>query len=111
MILDMSGVLAAFERLVTIKTIVRSTTDFVESVTVEGRQQKCVVQVADKSKINPATIDWNLEYLLVHTAGSLEMGELIEFNSRDYKVVQIGDWNGYGYIEVVAEETKRPLVS
>ena len=110
MLPDMSSVLVAFERPVTIKTVTITTVDFVEVEVVAGRTQSCVVQVADKEKLNSETIDWSLEYLMAHSSSTLEQGEYIEFNGSDYKIIQRGPWNGYGYTEVMAEETKRPLL-
>jgi len=110
MLPDMSSVLVAFERPVIVKTVAITTVDFVEVETITGRSQNCVVQVADKEKLNSETIDWSLGYLMVHSSSALEQGEYIEFEGADYKIIQRGPWSGYGYTEVMAEETKRPLL-
>ena len=109
-ILDVSDALTDWERPTVIKTVTESTVDFEPVTVVTGRSQLCVVQVADKEKINPGTIDWSLEYIMVHSRSGIEMDELIEHDGRDYKVTDRGLWRGYGYVEVVAAETKRPLV-
>lgn len=110
MLPDMSGVLTAWERPVLIKTVTTTKVDFVETEAVAGRTQLCVVQVAEKERLNPDTIDWTLEYLMVHSSSQIQQGEFIEFEGADYKVIERGPWRGYGYTEVVAEETKRPLL-
>jgi hypothetical protein len=110
MLPNMSAVLTAFERPVTVKTVTKTTVNFVTVETVTTRTQQCVVQVADKEKLNSGTIDWSLEYLLVHSAGQLQVGEYVEFNGMDYKIISRGAWSGYGYTEVICEETKRPLL-
>jgi len=109
-ILDVSDALSEWERPTVIKTVTETTVNFEQVETVTGRTQFCVVQVADKEKINPGTIDWSLEYIMVHSRQGIEMDELIENDGRDYKVTDRGPWRGYGYTEVVAAETKRPLV-
>ena len=109
-ILDVSDALTEWERPTVIKTVTESTVDFQPVTVVTGRSQLCVVQVADKEKLNPATIDWSLEYIMVHSRQGIEKDELIEHDGRDYKVTDRGPWRGYGYTEVVAAETKRPLV-
>ena len=109
-ILDVSDALTDWERPTVIKTVTESTVDFQPVTVVTGRSQLCVVQVADKEKINPGTIDWSLEYILIHSRQGIEMDELIEHYGRDYKVTDRGPWRGYGYVEVVAAETKRPMV-
>jgi hypothetical protein len=108
---NMGDVLTSFERRVKIKTITKSTVDFVDTEVVTPRFQQCVVQVADKEKLNSETIDWSLEYIMVHSKKDIEVGELIEYKGRDFKVVPRAPWSDYGYIEVIAEETKRPLMT
>ena len=107
---NMARTLVRWQRPVTIKTVTKTTVDFQPTVTVAGRTQECVVQVAEKSKLNPDTIDWSRAYLMVHSSDPIEMGELVEFNGEDYLVVERGAWEGYGYTEVLAEQTKKPLV-
>ena len=109
-IVDVSDALIEWEQPTVIKTVTESTVDFEPATVVTGRSQLCVVQVADKEKINPGTIDWSLEYILIHSRQGIEMDELIEHDGRDYKVTDRGPWRGYGYVEVVAAETKRPSV-
>jgi len=109
-ILDVSDTLTEWERPTVIKTVTETTVDFQPVEAVTGRSQLCVVQVADKEKINPGTIDWSLEYLMIHSKSAIDINELIEHDGRDYKVTDRGPWRGYGYTEVVAAETKRPLV-
>jgi hypothetical protein len=109
-ILDVSDALTEWERPTVIKTVTETTVDFQPVETVTARTQSCVIQFAEKEKLNPATIDWSLEYILIHSRSGIEMDELIEHDGRDYKVTDRGPWRGYGYVEVVAAETKRPLV-
>jgi len=111
MILDMSDVFTDLEVDTKIKTVTTTTTDFMRTDTVTARVQPCVIQVAEKTKINLDTIDWSLEYLLIHSREALQIDELVEFNGCDYVIKQKGAWRGYGYYEVIAVETKRPLVT
>jgi len=111
MLPDVSDVLMDWERSVTIKNVVRTTTNFVESDAVTERSQLVVVQVADKSRLNSVTVNWALKYIQVHSRTDILMGEYIEFDDADYKVIARGDWNGYGYIEVIAEATGLPLIT
>ena len=109
-ILDISDALTEWERPTVIKTVTETTEDFQPVTVVTGRSQPCVIQVAEKEKLNPATIDWSLEYILIHSRSGIEIDELIEYEGMDYIVTDRGPWRGYGYVEVVAAETKRPLV-
>lgn len=111
MLPNMSDVLTVWESPATIKTVTKATVNFVETNTVAGRTQNCVIQVADKEKLNLDTINWSLEYITVHSKLNIEIGELIEYKARDFIVISRAPWDDYGYSEVIAEETKSPLVA
>ncbi len=93
-----------------IKTVTKLTVDFEEADTVAGRTIQAVVQVAQKEKLNPDQIDWSKKYLLVHSPDQINVGEYIESDGEDYKIIEPGDWQTYGYTEAVAEQTKRTLL-
>ena len=93
-----------------IKTVTKSTVDFVEVNTVAGRTIQAMVQVAEKEKLNPDQIDWSKKYLLVHSPDQINVGEYIESDGEDYKIIEPGDWQAYGYTEAVAEQTKQALL-
>jgi hypothetical protein len=95
---------------VTIKTVTRTTEDFVEAQSVEERTQKCVIQVARPEDLNNDTLDWSLKHLLIHSRSTLAMRELVEYKDEDYIIVRVSGWNDYGYIEAIASQTKKPLV-
>ena len=106
---NVSGALKAWEESYTVKTVSITTVDFVETEVVTGRSQRCVIQPADPEKLNPDTINWSLEYIVVHSQSAIEIDELIEYKGRDFRVSTRGAWGDYGFFKVVAEETKRPL--
>ncbi len=95
----------------TIKTVTKITADFVEANTVAGRTVQAMVQVAEKEKLNPDQIDWSKKYLLVHSPDPISVGEFIESDGEDYKIIEPGDWQAYGYTEAVAEQTKQTLLA
>lgn len=111
MLPDMSNVLRGWEQVVKIKNVTRSTTDFVETDVVVEREQTCVVQVAQKSNLNSVTIDWALDYITIHSREAVLLGEYVEFQEADYKVISLGNWNQYGYREIVAEATGKSLIT
>ena len=93
-----------------LKTVTRTTVDFVESVVVTARTLPAVVQVAQKEKLNTDAIDWSKRYLLVHSPDPIENGEYLEYGGEDYKIIDNGDWQAYGFTEAVAEQTKQALL-
>ena len=111
MLPNVADVLSGWMVSVTIKNVVRTTDDFVETDTVTPRTQLVTVQVAEKTKLNSKTINWALRYLQVHSKADIIMGEYIEFEGADYKVILRGNWDLYGYLEVIAEATELPLIS
>ena len=110
MLPDVSDALDGWLSDYTIKTVTKTTVDFVEDNTVAGRTVEAMVQVAEKEKLNPAQIDWSKKYLLVHSPEQINVGEYIESGGEDYKIIEPGDWQAYGYTEAVAEQTKQTLL-
>lgn len=110
MLPDMSDTLQEWSSPYLIKTVTRTTTDFVESDIITGRTANCVVQPAQKENLNPDIIDWSLKYLLVHSTSALYDGEFIEYQGEDFKIIGDGDYQLYGFSEVIAEQTKRTLL-
>jgi hypothetical protein len=110
-ILDMSDVLTEWERPHRIKTVPRATVNFEPVNTVVGRTQNCVVQPAQKEKLNPDTIDWSKEYMQVHSKSAIKIDELIVINGEDFIVTEKAPYRGYGYFEVIAVQTKKPVVA
>lgn len=93
-----------------IKTVTKITADFDEADTVAGRTIPAMVQVAQKEKLNPDQIDWSKKYILVHSPDPINVSEYIEYGGEDYKIIEPGDWQAYGYTEAVAEQTKQTLL-
>jgi len=107
---NVAHVLNAWKRTYRIKTVTRQTVDFESADAVAGRDIDAVVQVAQKEKLNPDQIDWSLRYLLIHSPDPVSVGELFVYDGEDYKIIEPGDWQLYGYTEAIAEETKQPVV-
>lgn len=110
MLPDMSDTLDEWKQPVVVKTVTQETIDFEPVDQVAVRTIQAVVQLAQKEKLNADQIDWSLRYLLVHTTGPLTVGEFVEYKGADYKIIEPGDWQDYGYTEAIAEETKRDLL-
>ena len=108
-ILDVSEALTDLERLKRVKTVTQTNVDMKLQRSVIGRDQRLVVQVADKSKLNPEQVDWARSYIQVHSKSMLAKGELIEHEGKDHKIISDANQTGYGYIEVIAESTNKPL--
>lgn len=110
-IFDMDDALEEFERLVLVKTIVGETsTDFVKTQLITGREQDCVVQPANPAKLKIDNVDASKAYMLIHSRVELKLYEYVEYNGKDYKIITPADWSGYGFNVVVGEETNKPLL-
>lgn len=110
MLPNMSSTLTSWSSPYTIKTITRTTADFVEVIVVATRTANCVIQPAQKEKLNADQIDWSLRYLQVHSNDELKNGEYLVFGGEDYKIIDDGNYQLYGYSEVIAEETNQPPI-
>lgn len=111
MLPDMADVLTEWEIPVKLKTVTRQTVDFVDADVIVVSDILAVVQVAQKERLNTDAIDWSLRYLQVHCRQQLSAGQFIEFEGEDYKIIEDGNYQLYGFSDVVAEQTKRPLLA
>lgn len=112
MLPDMSDTLREWEINVKLKTVTEVTTNFVKTRVVTVVDLLAVVQPADKTKLQIDSLDWSKEYITCHKrGGGIEMGQFVEWDGRDFKIVgPNGNYKIYGYIEMVGEETKQPLL-
>lgn len=110
MIFDLSPAFDDWEQPYTLKTVTKSTVDFVETTVVKGDPRVAVFQPTNKTNLNADTLDWSRDHWTLHSALDIKKGQYVEYKGRDYKVVERSDWSEYGYYEVVCEETKLPLL-
>lgn len=108
---NMSRTLKRYEQSVFLKTRTITSVDFEEVETVSVSSIKAVVQVADKKKLNPNSIDWSKQYIWVHSSVNMEIGQYIEWHGKDFKLVAAGDdYSDYGYTAWYGEETLQPVL-
>ena len=111
MLPDMSDVLTEWSQAVKLKTVTITTLDFVETKTVVVADILAVVQPADPEKLQVDQIDFSLEYIQIHSVTPMAINQYVEWDGRDFKLVPFRKGYGqYGYVEVVGEETKLPLL-
>ena len=110
MLPNMSDVLTEWEVPVTIKTVIQQTIDFKPNNVVTSRIIPAVIQVAQKNRLNADQIDFQLEYKTLHSVEPVENGEYLEFEGKDFKVIDSGAWQRYGYTEALCEATNEPLI-
>lgn len=108
--IDMSDVLAGETSPTTVKTVTTTTVDFEEQQSVTPRTIEALVQPQDPTQLQSDTIDWSLEYIMVHSPEPVEVGEFVEHRGKDFKIVTRSPWDRYGFTEVIGEETNRPLL-
>lgn len=110
MLPNMQNVVSRWAETRRVKTVTKETVDFEPVNTVAGRDVDATIQVADKSKLNPDTVDWSLNYILIHAMEQIDQGEFIEYLGEDYKIIERGNWLPYGYMETVGESTNKPML-
>lgn len=103
---DVSAALSMWSQSVSLKTAVTTTVDFEIETVITSKTIKAVVQVADKTKLNPDMVDWSLRYVLAHSTSSMSIGQYIEYGGINYKVVDLGNYDDYGYYRAVGEQVK-----
>jgi len=110
MLPDVASALSSWTKPFLVKRVSKGTVDFIESDIVTTRTVNAVVQPAQKEKLSAMQIDWSLKYIQVHTDLALSVGEFIEVNGEDYKIIDGGDYQSFGYTEAIAEQTKKALI-
>lgn len=107
MLPDMTDAFEGWLSDYTVLTVTQVTLNFVAANVVVGRTVQAMVQPAQKRHLNPDKIDWSKRYKLVHSPAPLYVGEYIEVDGEDYKIIDDGDFQAYGYTEAIAEQTKQ----
>lgn len=111
MLPDMSAVLTEWSQPIILKTVTETTIDFIPIVDVAAANIMAVVQPADPEKLQVDQIDFSLEYIQIHSVSPMSIGQYVQWNGRDFKLVPFRKGYGqYGYTEAVGEETKLPLL-
>ena len=106
MIPDMSDVLLEWEQTVILKTVSTTTINFVKSTVIVPSDILAVVQVASAETLRPLEVDSSLRYMTFHSRLALDVGQYVEHNGIDYKLITPSHWADYGYSECVGEEVK-----
>lgn len=105
--MDMGGVLSGFEVPVNLDTYTLTSVNFVQTMTRTARVPiMAVVQPSNRDKLAPLGVDMTLRHIDVHAVAPISVGQYINFNGQDYKVITPGDFQLYGFSEVVCAEVK-----
>ncbi len=110
MLPNVSSALLGWTQPVLVKTVTETTADFQPVTVVTGENVQAVIQPTKKTQLNVDTLDWSQPHITLHSETLLVLGQLVERNGADYKVVEVQDWTDYGYCEAVCEATRRPVV-
>lgn len=111
MILDVSDALGDWQQPVLLKTVTTTTVDFVPTTAVTGVVIQAVVQPTKKTILNADTLDWSRAHYTFHTMTPLLKGQLIEYKGKDYKLIEDGQFEDYGYCEVAGEYTMQATMA
>jgi hypothetical protein len=107
MIPYMGDVLAEFETDVSLDTYTRQSVNFVQTlVKTSSVPIKAVVQPGNRDKLAAIAVDLTLRYIEVHAKADIRVGQYIRFNGDDYKVITPGDYQLYGFSDVICAEVK-----
>jgi NAD(P)H-nitrite reductase large subunit len=95
---------------VKLKTTERTTVDFVSSVVVTSENIRAVVQVAKPELLNVNEIDWSLRYVQIHSKDLINLGQYVEYQGSDYKIITPSNYQDYGFSEVIGEQVRGDVV-
>lgn len=106
---DMSDVVESFAVNVTLETYVRGSVDgvIVNTLTPDPAPViRATVQPATFEDLQAVEVDQSLKYVMVHSTTELIVGQYILDGADRYKIITGGDYQRYGFSEVVGEEVK-----
>jgi len=107
MIPIMTNTLKAFETDAFLDTYERLSVDFVMTMSrTERKAIKAVVQPANRDKLVALNVDLTLRHIEVHAPEDIKVGQYINFKGQDYKVITPGDYQLYGFSDVICAEVK-----
>ena len=92
---------------VVLKTETVTTTDFVETSVVSETTIQAVIQPETPESLRSDNIDWSLKYVRIHSETALAVGQFVEFEAQDYKVISVTDYSAYGYYTAFGEQTRK----
>lgn len=107
---DVSDALLDWVSPYELKTVTRSTVDFVESTSVARSTINAMIQPADPTRLTAAQIDWSLKYISIHSIDAVVVGQFVEYGGEDYKIISATDWSAYGYTRAIGEQTRRAVL-
>jgi hypothetical protein len=107
MIPIMTRTLKRYETDVSLDTYELQSVNFVQTqVMASSLPIKAVVQPAQREKLEALGVDLTLRYIEVHAEVDIVVGQYIKFKGRDYKVLTPGDYQLYGFSDVICAEVK-----
>jgi hypothetical protein len=110
MLPNLASVVKKWQQPIIIKTITKTTVNFVTSIAVIRESSQAVVQPTKKTTVNKDQLDWSQKNNTFHLLRLVDLGQVIEFKGQDFKVVEVSDCMDYGYCEVVGQATNKALL-
>ena len=108
MILDMSDAFEGLTTLVNLDTYQLQSVNYVTSMTrIDRKPINAVIQPATHARLMALTVDFSLKYIQIHSPiEPIAIGQYIEFDGVNYKIIDLGDYQLYGFYEAIGEQTK-----
>lgn len=110
MLPNVARAFARWTEPVVVKTVTVTTVDFVETETVTAQTVQAMVQPTQQTTLNADILDWSQPHITLHSTTPLQLGQVVEHNGADYKIVDRDDWTAYGYCKAIAQATRRPVL-
>lgn len=103
---QMSETVETFKQPIILQTVIRTTVDFVDEVTIVDALIEAVVQVAKPEDLLIDQIDTSARYIKVHSISNMVVDQYIVYKNLTYKIIDASQWDDYGYLRAIAQEWK-----
>lgn len=79
-----------------------------EAVNVESApiDLKATIQAVEKDQIKKDKVDYNLEYISIHTIMELKISDVITYKEKDFRIFWTKNLSEYGFFHAQGEEIK-----
>ncbi|MDR0454700.1 MAG: hypothetical protein LBH05_07820 [Deferribacteraceae bacterium] len=105
-LLKTGNALKRFEQLVVLKKVTQTVENFEPVNSYINMPIKAVIQPANPERLNIYTVDFKLRYIKIHSISEMAVNDIIVYKNRDYILIELQDYDDYGYYEALGEEIK-----
>lgn len=104
--MDMSDVVLEFAQTLAFKSATQTVVDYKPVMTYTTSTKQGTIYPSKVDELKAFAIDRSLAYYTVYTIQDVKINDLLEYKSKDFKMINKEDFMDYGYVKSIFEEVK-----